>query len=114
MPTSGRRITVGRLIGEGSQGAVFEATCDSPAPLIALKWYFAHTATDAQRRAISVLIERGAPSERFLWPTELVHAPGQPGFGYAMPLRPPRFAALADLLTGKADMPFVEVCRLCL
>jgi serine/threonine protein kinase len=112
LPGSLRPLTVRRFIGEGSQGAVFEAD-DGVQPL-ALKWYFPHTGTAHQRGAIAELIERGTPSRRFLWPQQLVDARGEPGFGYTMPLRPDRYAGLVDLLTGKVDAPFSTICRLCI
>lgn len=108
----GRRLAVCEFIGEGSQGVVFGAD-DGTGPL-ALKWYFPHTGTDHQRQAIAELVERGAPSGRFLWPLALVDARGEPGFGYVMPLRPNRYAGLVDLLTGKVDAPFSTICRLCI
>jgi serine/threonine protein kinase len=114
---SRRRGAVTRFIGEGSQGTVFAAVVDTDggeSEAVALKWYFPHTATLDQRAAIAELVERGAPSERFLWPLELVTAPGQPGFGYVMRLRPPRFVGLAELLTGKTDAPFSVVLTLCI
>jgi serine/threonine protein kinase len=113
LPASTRHVVVTRTLGEGSQGVVFEAN-DAAGPPLAIKWYYPHTATESQRQAIALLIERGAPSDRFLWPTELLSERGVPGFGYVMPLRPPDFASLSDLLVGRADMPFRSVCRLCL
>jgi serine/threonine protein kinase len=113
LASSGRRAVIIETIGEGSQGVVFRAR-ESGGELIAVKWYYPHTATESQRGAIALLAERGAPSDRFLWPAELVSANGVAGFGYVMPLRPADFASLSDLLVGKADMPFRAVCRLCL
>jgi DNA-binding helix-hairpin-helix protein with protein kinase domain len=111
---SGRRGVVARFIGEGSQGSVFEATVDNDPEPCAVKWYFPHTATRAQRDAIADLVERGAPSRRFLWPLEVVEASGEGGFGYLMPLRPPRHVGLSELLTGKTDAPFSVVLKLCI
>lgn len=111
----GRDLVLERLIGEGSQGAVYEAVPDGPSNgRVAVKWYFPHTATDEQRRAIVALVDRGAPSPHFLWPSEMVDIPGDRTFGYIMPLRPERFVGLADLLVGKVDVPFSTICRLCL
>lgn len=113
LPASGRTIEVVRLIGEGSQGTVFEARTDDGDP-VALKWYHRHTASPAQHGAIVDLVDRGAPDDRFLWPQELVHTDGIEGFGYVMALRPQRYAGLVDLLTAKVDAPFSVVCRLCI
>ena len=55
LPRSGRRVRVVRLIGEGSQGAVFEATDDAGG--LAVKWYHDATGTPAQRRRIEERVE---------------------------------------------------------
>jgi eukaryotic-like serine/threonine-protein kinase len=109
---SGRSVRVVRFIGEGSQGSVFEAAVGADAEPAALKWYFDASATEAQRRALRELIDRGAPNSRFLWPFELVEQPGERGFGYLMPLRRQSAVSLAELLTGKVDVPFSTVCML--
>jgi serine/threonine protein kinase len=36
------------------------------------------------------------------------------GFGYVMPLRPPHYAPIAELLTGRIDAPFSTVIKLCM
>ena len=110
---SHRAWTIRRVLGEGSQGVVFEAF-DSSGDAVAVKWYYPHTATDQQRQAIALLIERGPPHGRFLWPAELVSERSAAGFGYVMPLRPAEFASLSDLLIGRVDLPFRSVCCLCL
>jgi serine/threonine protein kinase len=112
LPSYGE-LAVIRLIGEGSQGQVFEVRPRDGEPL-ALKWYLPHTASKQQRDRIAELVERGAPGPRFLWPLAMVDVRGSHGFGYLMPLRPAGHAGLVDLLTGKVDVPFSTVCRLCL
>jgi len=109
---SNRRCFVRKFIGEGSQGSVFEVALGAEERPAALKWYFPNTATTAQRASISELIDRGAPDERFLWPSELVELADVKGFGYLMPLRPESSAGLSDLLTGKIDVPFSVICTL--
>jgi serine/threonine protein kinase len=111
---SGRSATVGRFIGEGGQGAVFEVTPDDGSGPLALKWYFDHTASANQRAGIQLLVDRGAPDENFLWPLELVEAEGSAAFGYVMPLRPSGFVGLTDLLTGKVDSGFRSICTMCM
>ena len=113
LPTSNRQVVITRTLGEGSQGVVFEAR-DDRGEHLAVKWYYEHTATESQREAIGLLVERGSPSDRFLWPSELLSARGVVGFGYAMPLRPADYGSLSELLVGRLDMPFRSVCRLCL
>jgi eukaryotic-like serine/threonine-protein kinase len=112
--TSGRGATVGRFIGEGGQGAVFEVHPDDGSEPLALKWYFDHTASATQRAGIQLLVDRGAPDHHFLWPLEMVETEGSRAFGYVMPLRPPGFSGLTDLLTGKIDASFRSICLMCM
>lgn len=110
--SSGRALTLHRLIGEGSQGAVYEAS-DDKGSRSAVKLYYASTGGDAQRQLIEDLIDRGAPDARFLWPQETLES-DDGRFGYVMSLRPDTYAGLADLLTGRADATFATACRLCI
>lgn len=112
LPQTGRRAIVRRFIGEGSQGAVYEAQVVETGRSHALKWYVRGLGGGQQRAAIEELIERGAPDARFLWPTELAVLTGDPCFGYLMPLRQDAYVGLADLLTGKVDVPFSRICTL--
>lgn len=112
LPQSRRSARVRRFIGEGSQGAVYEVAAEPTGEAHALKWYFPFAGTRRQRQAIEDLIERGSPDDRFLWPTELAQAPESPTFGYIMPLRDQSSVGLADLLTGKVDVPFSTICTL--
>ena len=91
LPDSRRWCTVQHLLGEGSQGSVFEVRVGGDQQALALKWYFDHTGTAAQRSSIAELVDRGAPDDRFLWPSEVITRSGQPSFGYLMPLRPDSF-----------------------
>lgn len=93
---SGVRCRVVRLLGSGGQGEVHEADLDGAA--VAIKWYYPATATPEQRATIATLVERGAPSSRFLWPLDLVSADRRDGFGYVMPLRDARFRSVSELL----------------
>jgi serine/threonine protein kinase len=107
-------VRVLSLLGEGGQGSVFEVADVATGERAALKWYHPHNSSVSQRQAIELLLERGAPSESFLWPTALVAQPDQPGFGYLMPLRPDEFVGLSDLLAGRVEMTFSGVSTLCL
>jgi DNA-binding helix-hairpin-helix protein with protein kinase domain len=105
---------VGAVLGEGGQGAVYElSSTEPPGATLALKWYRPEAAHPAQRVALRRLTERPAPSESFLWPIEVVDG-DDGGFGYVMPLRPPEFAPIADLLTGRVDAAFSTVITLCM
>jgi eukaryotic-like serine/threonine-protein kinase len=99
---SGRVARVQRFIGEGGQGAVYDVSINGQSA--ALKWYFEHTATTAQRAAIQHLVRRPPPNSRFVWPTELVDIDDVPGFGYLMALRPSHYVTLGRLLTGRIDV----------
>jgi DNA-binding helix-hairpin-helix protein with protein kinase domain len=102
--SSGVRCEVENLLGAGGQGEVYRASVQGSA--MALKWYYPHTATDSQRATLRVLIDSGAPDDRFLWPAELVTAPSRPGFGYLMALREPRYKGIPDLLVRRVTPSF--------
>ena len=95
---------VERLLGAGGQGEVYRATVESST--LALKWYYAETATESQWTTLSTLIEHGAPDSRFLWPVELVTGHPKPGFGYLMALREPRYKGISDLLRRNVSPSF--------
>jgi len=110
--TSGRRATVRGFIGEGGQGTVFDVSVQPSGERMALKWYFPDSGTEEQRAAISELIERGSPNQRFLWPTDIASMPHVASFGYLMPLRPHSWSGLSELLRGRVDLPYSRVCTL--
>jgi DNA-binding helix-hairpin-helix protein with protein kinase domain len=110
---SGRECRVDGLLGEGGQGSVFLARDSSPAaPEYALKWYLPWAATVSQRRAIETLVDRGAPGAQFLWPIDVAESDDVGGFGYVMPLRPPGYVGLADLMSGRVDAGFRQLSTL--
>jgi DNA-binding helix-hairpin-helix protein with protein kinase domain len=102
--SSGLPCTIEQFLGGGGQGEVYRASL-SGAP-VAVKWYFAQSATAAQRAALEMLVKKAAPTERFLWPLELSTAPGVPGFGYIMALREPRYKGIADLMKRRIEPTF--------
>jgi len=102
--TSGMTCEVERYLGEGGQGEVYGAVMDGKP--VALKWYFPHSATKDQRLALENIIKKGPPSTRFLWPMELVSAPGVGGFGYIMPLRPQDYKGIDDLMKRHVEPTF--------
>lgn len=114
LPRHGGRWRVGEVLGEGGQGAVFALdSMDSPEPVtLALKWYRPETAHPAQLAALRRLAQRPSPSDRFLWPIEVVDG-SEGDFGYVMALRPDTFLPIADLLNGRVDAPFSVVIKLC-
>ena len=92
------------FLGGGGQGEVYRALLDGQH--VALKWYFPAQATAEQRSNLEVLIKKGPPTPRFLWPMELTTAPGVPGFGYVMPLRAPQYKSIVDLMKRRAEPSF--------
>jgi len=92
------------FLGGGGQGEVYRASL-SGTP-VAVKWYFAPSATRQQRAALELLVGKSAPNERFLWPLEPVSAAAVPGFGYVMPLREPRYKGIVDLMKRRIEPTF--------
>ena len=100
----GVEYTVEQFLGSGGQGEVYRVS--SQGKDVALKWYYPHTATDAQRKALEALVSKGAPSEKFLWPLAVVTDAKTPGFGYIMPLRPKHFKNIVDLMKRRIAPSF--------
>ncbi len=96
-------LTVEQFLGGGGQGEVYRITLQGQ-PL-AVKWFFPHylRGDNRLRERLERAIAAGAPSDRFLWPIELVSAPGVAGFGYLMALREARFKGMADLVTRRVE-----------
>jgi len=94
----------GAYIGSGTQGEVYHATVDGQA--VALKWYFPQMATAGQRVILEDLISVPPPDDTFLWPLGLAEADGVRGFGYLMPLRPPRYKGIEDLMMCRVSPSF--------
>jgi len=92
------------FLGSGGQGEVYRALLkDKP---VALKWYYAASATPEQQKALETLIKMGTPSDRFLWPIELATSTSSAGFGYVMPLRDRRFRGIVDLMKRRIEPGF--------
>src|SRR6478736_4758723 len=94
---------VEKFLGGGGQGEVYQASLDGKP--VALKWYYPASATADQQKALETLMRMGAPSDRFLWPTELASA-ATAGFGYIMPLRERRFRSIVDLMKRRIEPSF--------
>jgi len=104
---SGQNYTLIEYLGSGGQGEVYRAR--SSQREAAIKWYFPHQAVQTQYEALKALIQFGAPTDRFLWPHEVVRSGASRGFGYAMPLREPRFKSITDLMLRRAEPGFRAV-----
>ncbi|MBI3037674.1 serine/threonine protein kinase [bacterium] len=100
-------LEVVKFLGAGGQGEVYQAKLGSSP--IALKWYFRHAATEEQLKSLNSLVQKGPPSETFLWPIELVSSKDRIGFGYLMPLREVRFKSLFDLMKNRVDPSFMTL-----
>lgn len=90
--------TVGKFLGSGGQGEVRQANLDGKS--VALKWYYPHFLDEDidQRERLEAAMKSGAPSDRFLWPIDLVSEREIKGFGYVMPLREPQYKGFVDLM----------------
>jgi serine/threonine protein kinase len=93
-----------KFIGGGGQGEVYQANLNGK--LVALKWYFPEQATEEQYHALEMLINSGAPNDKFLWPLSLATAPQIRSFGYVMPLRGERYKSINDLMKRRIDPSF--------
>ena len=109
---AGERCEIKELIGSGGQGQVYHTAIHGQD--CALKWYFPHSATDAQRAAIERLIHKGPPNDRFLWPLDIAVCQGLPSFGYLMPLRDPRYRGMAELMSRAVDPTFKTLTTMAL
>ena len=112
------RARIVSLLGQGGQGYVFEVRRDVGEPL-ALKWYKPESATAQQYDEMRKLVEIGSPHDRFLWPLSIAQVAAQPGFGYVMYLRDPRYLELSYLLLNAdrdgnpLDISFAAIIELC-
>lgn len=102
--SSGMTCKVEEFLAAGGQGEVYRASVEGKP--VALKWYYAQSATSAQRLALMALVKKGAPNDRFLWPLDLASSEGVPGFGYLMPLRESRYKGIVDLMKRRIEPSF--------
>ncbi len=102
--TSKMPCTAEKFLGGGGQGEVYRA--DLGGQKVALKWYFPAQATPQQRVALEILIKKGPPTDKFLWPMELTESSEVRGFGYIMPLRGPQYKSIVDLMKRQAEPTF--------
>lgn len=110
LPRHGGSWSVGKFLGEGSEGEVYEL--ESESATLAIKWYFPERAQPAKRRTLDRLVQMPAPSHRFLWPIEVLD--GSDSFGYVMPLRPAPYRPLATMLHDPGSVTFSTVIKLCI
>ena len=111
--SSERRFKVVKEIGSGGQGNVYLVTEEGHP--YALKWYSQAASTPEQFQAIEVLIEKGSPSDLFVWPIALVEGLSKDNFGYVMPLiDSKRYTKLSHYFSGEVDAkrfePIIDAC----
>lgn len=111
--TSQTACTIDHLIGGGGQGEVYAARLGDPAKgqaqtPVALKWFYPHYLGQDRllEQRLTDAIKAGPPSDRFLWPQELVRSQDVAGFGYLMALREKRFAGIVDLVMRRVHPSF--------
>lgn len=93
----GERIVIDGLLGEGGQGEVYLVTYNGKK--MAFKVYKKAMQSDF-RYNLKNNIDKGSPSEDFLWPELLIDFDGG-SLGYLMPLRPKNYVSFVSYLTGK-------------
>jgi eukaryotic-like serine/threonine-protein kinase len=103
----GEACTVCELLGAGGQGEVYRVQLGGRQ--FALKWYLPQSATPQQRNILEKLIEKGAPTERFLWPIDLAVSAAAPGFGYIMPLRDAAYKNIVDMMKRRVEPTFAAL-----
>lgn len=106
---SGSQYKIISFIGAGGQGEVYNVLSNKQH--YALKWYFRHMATKEQKLILENLIAKGAPDQTFLWPKDLIILPHGEAFGYIMPLRPPNYKSIVDMMKRRAEPSFYTLCR---
>ena len=95
-------------IGEGGQGKVYLVKSDSEK--YALKWYNLSMSTAEQYEAIQILLEKGSPSEKFIWPLEICEGESEHNFGYIMPLIDlRRYTKLTNYFSGDTEVKRLEI-----
>jgi serine/threonine protein kinase len=94
--SGGKSYRILELLGVGGQGEVYLAECEGHQ--YALKVYIDYPSADFCYN-LKKNIERGSPSNSFLWPREIIQT--QDFIGYLMDLRPKNYVSFVSYLTGK-------------
>jgi len=109
--TNGKSIRVVDKLGDGGQGIVYKVDCSGEE--YALKWYKAEYLKDLDERRlngkkdfrdnIQANIDKGSPSDKFLWPVALTEETkgDSSTFGYIMKLRPRGYHDFTDIYNSK-------------
>lgn len=108
--SSGAVYEVGRMLGSGGQGAVYEAWPVDGGGSLALKWYRPDAATRSQAARLERILNAGRPSGNFLWPIEIATHARLGGFGYVMPKRGEGYESLGRLLKQAVPIGLRVTC----
>ncbi len=100
---------IGKFLGSGGQGEVFEAIKDDKT--YAIKWYYPNNASEEQKKAIEYLVKIGPPNNYFLWPMELVENKIAGTFGYIMPIRRSEYHPIVDMMKRKIEPSFKSLIK---
>jgi len=105
-----KSVVIGKKLGEGGQGAVYEVDCDGYKK--ALKWYSGKKISNPMRfyKNLENNIGKGAPTKAFLWPEAVTEKSGD-AFGYIMDLRPAEYKDFTRFLLGKEA--FAGITAMC-
>jgi DNA-binding helix-hairpin-helix protein with protein kinase domain len=94
-------------LGEGAQAEVYRARIGDS--WYAVKWYRPEYLGADPRlwERLKVAINSGSPTEEFLWPFDFVSLPRTAAYGgYVMPLKPPEFISMVDLIRRQCEPSF--------
>ncbi len=101
IPTiDGGDLEILQKLGEGGQGTVYKVKYNDEE--LALKWYFGNKLHDKDRFYDNIKnnIQKGAPTDNFLWPMYLTEK-YEDSFGYLMKLRPEEYKDFSRFLLAK-------------
>jgi len=95
-----KTVAVGKKLGEGGQGAVYQVDYDGYQK--ALKWYSGKKIASPKKfyENIENNIKKGKPTNAFLWPEDITEKDGE-AFGYIMDLRPPEYKDFSMFLLAR-------------
>ncbi|MDR1830526.1 MAG: serine/threonine-protein kinase [Candidatus Fibromonas sp.] len=108
-----RKIVVGKKLGEGGQGAVYQVNYDGKQK--ALKWYSGKKLSNPDKfyQNLENNIKKGKPTNAFLWPEDITEKDGE-AFGYIMDLRTNEYVDFTKILLGKKkEHAFASITAMC-
>ena len=108
---NGISYRINKLLGSGGQWEVYEITDGNKN--YALKWYHERSATPLQKKILLALLNKGKPSDDFLFPEDFVESSDGKLFGYIMQLRPKEYKGIIALMKGKVQPSFQNLIKAC-